>query len=150
MSTETQNIVSLLISTFEKNAWHGPSVKEVLGEIPAEHASKKIDGSHSIIELVAHMTAWRKFVLRRLEGDDHYNVEEHMNFPIATDWSKALQNLYQTQGELIAVLKTFPGTRLSEVVPHGAYRYTYYTLLHGIIHHDVYHIGQISLIKKTF
>lgn len=150
MSSETQNILSLLTSTFEKNAWHGPSVKEVLYEIPAEHVSKKLGDSHSIIELVAHMTAWRKFVIRRLEGDEHYTVEEHMNFPAVKDWSKTLQDLYESQTRLVELLKTFPGARLSEVVPHGAYRYTYYTLLHGIIHHDVYHIGQISLIKKTF
>jgi uncharacterized damage-inducible protein DinB len=149
MEVEKQNILSLLTSTFEENPWYGPSLKEVLSNITPEQASKKLEGTHSIIDLVAHMTAWRIFVIRKLEGDDHYAVEDHMNFPAVSDWSKALQDLFDSQAKLISALQNFPGTRLSEVVPHGSYRYSFYALLHGIIHHDVYHTGQISLIKKA-
>jgi uncharacterized damage-inducible protein DinB len=150
VDTEVQNILKLLTSTFEKNAWHGPSVKQVLGEITSEQAQKKLGHTHSIIELVAHMTSWRIYVIKKLEGESNYEVKEAMNFPIATDWTKTLDDLYLSQLHLVDSLKNFPSSRLSDIVPQSSNSYTFYTLLHGIIHHDLYHIGQIALIKKTF
>lgn len=150
MKTEIQNIISLLSRTFEKNAWHGPSVKEVLNDITAEQSFTKLRDTHSIIELVAHMTAWRIFVIKKLEGDENYKVEDEKNFPSETDWMKTLNDLSASQLHLLELLKDFPATKLSDVVHAPPYKYSFYTLLHGIIHHDLYHIGQIALIKKTF
>ncbi len=147
---EIQNILSLLRSTFEKNAWHGQSVKEVLNDITPIQAFKKLDHTHSIIELAAHMTSWKIFVIKKLEGDVDYHVNEEMNFPMATDWAETLKGLSLSHLQLTESVKNFPTSRLTDVVPHGSYSYTFYALIHGIIHHDLYHIGQIALIKKTF
>jgi uncharacterized damage-inducible protein DinB len=149
MNSEIENLLSLLHHTFEKNAWHGPSVKEVLRDINADQAFKRLEHTHSIIELVAHMTAWRVFVIKKLQGEIDYKVGDEQNFPTSNDWTTVLNDLFISQDELLEQLKNFPGPRLSEVVPHGSYRYTFFTLLHGIIHHDLYHIGQIALIKKS-
>lgn len=148
MENEIKNIHKLLQRSFEKNAWHGPAVKEVLENITAEQANKRLPDSHRIIELVAHMTAWRIFVVKKLEGDSEYKVAEEMNFPAATDWLKAMKELDESQAKLLEAVKAFDSAKLHEPVPHGSYNYSYYTLLHGIIHHDLYHAGQIALIKK--
>lgn len=147
MNTETQNILSLLTTTFEENAWHGPSVKEVLADMTSERASVSLNHTHSIIELVAHMISWRMYVIKKLQGDIQYEVKDDMNFPAATNWEKTLEDLYTSQAQLVESLKNFPDARLFEIVLPRSY--TFYTLLHGIIHHDLYHIGQIALIKKT-
>jgi hypothetical protein len=149
MNSEIENLLSLLRNTFEKDAWHGPSVKEVLRDINANQAFKRLEHTHSIIELVGHMTTWRVFVIKKLEGKIDYKVGDDQNFPASKDWTNVLNDLFISQDKLLEQLKSFPGPRLSEVVPHGSYRYTFFTLLHGIIHHDLYHIGQIALIKKS-
>ncbi len=149
MDREIENIVSLLNSTFEKNPWYGPSVKEVLSDIQPEWASKRLGHTHSIIELVAHMTSWRMFVIKRLEGDDQFTINDELNFPAATNWPKVVMELYESQEKLLRLLTSFPPAKLFEIVAQGSSEYTFYALLHGIIHHDVYHIGQISLIKKS-
>ncbi|WP_276373230.1 DinB family protein [Chryseolinea sp. H1M3-3] len=149
MAGEIEHIVSLLNSTFEKNPWYGPSVKEVLSDIQPEWASKRLGHTHSIIELVAHMTSWRLFVIKRLEGDNQFTITDELNFPAAMNWPKVVMELYKSQEQLLRLLTSFPASRLFEVVPQGSGEYTFYTLLHGIIHHDVYHTGQISLIKKS-
>jgi len=43
----------------------------------------------------------------------------------------------------------FSGARLAEQVPgnQGAH-YTYYYMLHGVVQHELYHAGQIALLKK--
>jgi len=148
MENEIKNIHKLLRRSFEKNAWHGPAVKEVLENITQEQANKRLPDSHSIIELVAHMTAWRIFVVKKLQGDSEYKVTEELNFPAAVDWSKTMEELDKSQANLLDAVTAFDDAKLHELVPHSSYNYSYYTLLHGIIHHDLYHTGQIALIKK--
>jgi hypothetical protein len=42
-----------------------------------------------------------------------------------------------------------PGSRLEEMVPgkEGAH-YTFYYMLQGVVQHELYHAGQIALLKK--
>jgi uncharacterized damage-inducible protein DinB len=146
---EINRIAETLRNTFEKNAWHGPSVKETLKDITAESSAKRLPNTHSIIELVAHMTAWRIFTILKLKGDTSYKVTGELNFPIGMDWKTAIGKLEESQQQMLEALALFPAERLTQVVPHEGYKYTFFTLLHGIIHHDLYHTGQIALIKKA-
>jgi uncharacterized damage-inducible protein DinB len=149
MQSEIQRIVSLLKQTFEKDAWHGPSVKEVLNKITADQAFNRLPNTHSIIELVAHMTSWRTYVTRKLSGDDSYQVTDELNFPANTDWLQTIHLLEESQRQLILAIEAFPADKLAEQVDGLKDRYTYYTLIHGIIHHDLYHTGQLMLMQKA-
>lgn len=146
---EIQRIISLLRQTFEKDAWHGPSVREGLADISAEQALRRLPNTHSIIEIVAHMTAWRKYVLRKLDDDGEYTVSDEMNFPQSSDWAETVRQLEESQATLLASLEKFPDEKLDQPVAGITTGRTYYKLLHGIIHHDLYHTGQILLIKKA-
>jgi hypothetical protein len=149
MKTQITHLKSLLTKTFEKGAWHGPAVLELLSDVDEKTANLRLPNTHSIIELVTHMTAWRIFVIKKLQGDRGYIVSDAMNFPEPTGWLTALKELKQSQAKLLKELDQFPESRWDELIPHDAYKCTFSTLLHGIIHHDVYHIGQVSLIKKS-
>jgi uncharacterized damage-inducible protein DinB len=150
MKTETEKITSLLKRTFERGAWHGPSVKEVLKGIDGDLALKRLTNTHSIIELVAHMTSWRRYVINRLQGNNSFTVGDDTNFPKRNDWNNVLAELEESQQHLLELIEKFPVYKLSELVPVSEQNYTYYTLLNGIIHHDVYHAGQIMLIRRAF
>lgn len=149
MKTETEKIIALLKRTFDRGAWHGPSVKESLKDVDAAHAMKRLANTHSVIELVAHMTSWRKYVINRIQGNNSFTVTDEMNFPKREDWTNVLKELDDTQDELLALIADFPVYKLSELVPVSEQNYTYNTLLNGIIHHDVYHVGQIMLIRRA-
>jgi uncharacterized damage-inducible protein DinB len=149
MKTETQKIQSLLKRTFEKHAWHGPSVTEVLQKITPETANNRMPNTHSIAELVGHMAAWRTYVIHVMAGDHEYKVSDEMNFRKPEPWPEPLRLLSLTQQQLMDSLEKFPPEKLSELVPHPTNKYTYHTLIHGIIHHDLYHTGQIMLIYKA-
>lgn len=147
---EMDRIVRLLNKTFNKGAWHGPTVREVLAQVTPSQMHQRAGKSHSIIELVLHMISWRTFATKRLQGDGEFQVTEEANFPAPgkINWPEAIQKLESSQQELEVAAKNFPEARLGEVVPSITHKYTYYTLLHGIIEHDIYHIGQIQLILK--
>ena len=149
LPTHKESIIKLLDRTFNKGAWHGPSVMEVLDDVTQEVAMHRLKNSHSIIALVGHMTTWRTFVVDKLQGV-HYEVDDSRNFPVATNWLSALADLRSSQEQLVDAIRNSDELQWGELVPHGSYKYTFLTLLHGIIHHDLYHIGQISLIKKDF
>jgi uncharacterized damage-inducible protein DinB len=149
MDRQIQDIIALLKRTYEKDAWHGPSVKESLTNVKQEHVFNRVANTHSIIELVAHMTAWRRYVIHMLEGDATYKVDEALNFPAAENWGETFQRLEESQQQLLAAVEKFPSEKLYEQVAGKTSPLTFYTLLHGIIHHDLYHTGQIMLIRKA-
>ena len=145
---ETTLIGRLIENTFSGPAWHGPSLLETIQEIPATAALRKSPATHRIIELVLHMAVWRNFVTRRLLGDNAFEVSDQENFPQSEDWGLAIEIIKKSQTDLLDALKKFPIERLAETVPSRGY--DFYTMLHGIIQHDTYHIGQVVLLKKQF
>jgi uncharacterized damage-inducible protein DinB len=149
MTGEIDRIVRMLEKTFEKQPWYGPSVNEVLSHVDVKTVGNNQGSAHSMIELVLHMTAWRTFAIKRLEGDNDYDVSDDANFPKTGSWKEALDGLNASQAALVTAMRKFPEGRLGEIVPSKVHKYTYYTLLHGIIQHDVYHLGQIAILRKT-
>ncbi len=148
MKDELQRLSDLYRNSFEGFAWHGPPVMEILKEVTPAQASRRLGNHHTIHELVAHMTAWRIFALEKLKGNTEYNVTDEYNFPEhPAPWADTLNALRQSQENLLLAMKALPPEKAAEKVPGK--KYTFYTLLHGIIHHDLYHLGQIALIRKA-
>lgn len=150
-NTESKRIAALLAKTYTGEAWHGPAVMEVLSEIGPAQWETRVGDSHSVIELVAHMITWRRFVIKQLQGDAAYKVTDAENFPTistpdATEWGKQLALLDHSQMELVALLENTADEKLEEIVPGRSY--SFYGMLHGIIQHDLYHLGQVVLLGK--
>jgi len=152
--TEATRIADQLRRAFGGEAWHGDSVFEILdGVTAAQAAAHPIKNAHSIWELVLHIAAWDGAVLRRL-GGVAVELSDAENFPQVTDasetaWRTALARVRRVHEELVAAVATLPESRLYEMVPgkEGAH-YTFYYMLHGVAQHELYHAGQIALLKK--
>ena len=95
-----KNLSRLLQRVYNGKAWHGPSIIEVLGDVTEETAVKRAGESHSIVQLVLHMIAWRTFVTRRLLGDHKYEVSDRDNFPEQIQWKDTLAKLQASQEAL--------------------------------------------------
>jgi uncharacterized damage-inducible protein DinB len=144
--TEVQKIINTLKHTFEKGAWHGPAVQEALAGISEDAIHTRVGNSHTVLELVAHMAAWRNYVTEKLNGNDSYELTDEQNFPKVKNWETALADLNKSQADLINALEKTSDEKLQEIVPGRKFKF--YVMLHGIIHHDLYHTGQIVLLKK--
>jgi uncharacterized damage-inducible protein DinB len=143
---EIKEIAGLVKRVYNGKAWHGPSIMEVVKDIDDVIAKKKIGSSHSIVQLILHMVSWRIFVTKRLLGESTFELTDADNFPEETSWKVALEKLEQSQAELLKAIDTVSDTLLHENVSNR--KYDFFVLLNGVIHHDIYHIGQIQLIKK--
>ncbi|MBI3696187.1 MAG: DinB family protein, partial [Acidobacteria bacterium] len=69
--SEIQRIEDQLKRALQGEAWHGPSILELLAGVTATQAgAKPLPGAHSIWEIVLHITAWVDAARRRVEGEE--------------------------------------------------------------------------------
>jgi uncharacterized damage-inducible protein DinB len=150
--SEVERIVDQLKRAFEGEAWHGPSVLEVIEGITSRQAvAQPLPGAHSIWEFVLHIAAWEGAILRRLSGDRaQLSTKEDWPPISATDedaWERTRNMLKQGHLELRSAIAGLDDARLDQPIIKGMS--SVYVQLHGVIQHDLYHAGQIALLKKA-
>ncbi|MEW6014830.1 MAG: DinB family protein [Candidatus Zixiibacteriota bacterium] len=149
--TEVVRLHDQLHRSYWGDAWHGPSLKDVLSGVSAvKAASKPLRNAHSIWEIVLHVNAWLDAARRRIEGEK-LNLTDEQDWPALKKkgpqaWKETLQILENNQILLEDTVKQLPDARLSDNLTGGAY--TIYFQLQGIIQHTLYHTGQIALLRK--
>ena len=152
--TEIERIVDQLARAYEGNAWHGPSVREALEGVTAEQAhTRTLQNAHTIWELAQHIAVWEDAVRRRLEGDRaQIALASLEDWPPVGEqreatWERAKAALDRGHRELCDAIARVPESTLDEPILEGMS--SVYVTLHGIIQHDLYHAGQISMLKKA-
>ena len=151
--SEVERILDQLKCAFEGNAWHGPAVEEVLADVTAEQAaSKPLSNAHSIWELTLHIAAWEGAGTQRLRGL-RAQLSPEEDYPLITDtseaaWQEARNHLRRTHDEFFQEISRLQDSQLDEPIIEGMS--STYRTLHGIIQHDLYHAGQIAILKKAF
>lgn len=141
---------------FDGEAWHGPSLLALLKGVTAEQAAAHpIAGAHSIWELTQHIRAWEGACLRRLNGDPAQLPDREDWSPVSeyneAAWEKTKQELIDTHQQLLQRLESVADSRLDEPIindPQIPFSSVYVTL-HGVVQHDLYHAGQIAILKKA-
>lgn len=155
-TTEIDRIRDQYRRAFDGEAWHGPSVLSILNGVTAEQAAAHpIPGAHSIWELTLHIAAWERACKRRLEGDPAQLTDEEDWEPItdtsAAAWESTKQHLIDNHRELLNVIGNVAESRLNEpIITNSTATYSsVYVTLHGGVQHDLYHAGQIAILKKA-
>jgi uncharacterized damage-inducible protein DinB len=153
--SQTAFLADQIRRAFEGEAWHGDPVLTILEDVNAKQAAAHpIQTAHSIWELVLHIRAWDDAVLRRT-GGTAVNLSEKENFPPISDtsekaWKESVERLNGTHKQLIQAVAAFPDARLQEQVPGKREKYyNFYYMFSGIVQHELYHAGQIVMLKKA-
>lgn len=147
-STESARIADQLRRAWEGPAWHGLSLTELLVDVVPEQALRQPSiNAHRIIDIVAHLTSWQTAAERALSGHPMPRLPWEEDWPVPEpDWSLAFEKLAAASRSLIEAAAAFPDSKLIDTVPGR--EYNYYVLLHGIVQHNLYHAGQIALLRK--
>jgi uncharacterized damage-inducible protein DinB len=154
--TEVERIVDQFRRAFDGDAWHGPAVLPILNGISAVQASAHpIPTAHSIWELVLHISAWERACMHRLEGDRAQLSDDEdwqaVNETTDEAWQQTKQELIDNHRKLLTVIGSLDESRLDQPIiedPSTPFSSVYVTL-HGAVQHDLYHAGQIALLKKA-
>ena len=154
--SEVERIADQFRRAFDGQAWHGPSVLSILDGITAEQAAAHpIPGAHSIWELTLHIAAWEGVCERRLRGDPAQLSDEEDWTKVEDSseeaWSDAKKGLVASHQALLNAIAALDGSRLDEpIIKDSATQFSsVYVTLHGGVQHDLYHAGQIALLKKA-
>jgi uncharacterized damage-inducible protein DinB len=152
----TAQIAEHLRRAFDGSAWHGPSMLELLEDVDAETAAAKpIPNVHSIWELVLHTAVWDRAVRRRIGGQTTQPTGKK-NFPPVPKsrsaaqqaaWRKTVSLLARTHADLVRAVSGLAEERLRDRVPGKRYDISF--MLHGVLQHELYHAGQVAILKKA-
>lgn len=141
-------LATQLDKVYQDNPWYGPGLLESLNKIPEEVWQRKL-GHRTVAGLVGHIIAWRQLVANRITDGEPYAIEmDSVNdWPDCSAISKAslLKELADSQSQLLEGLKNLSESQLDEKAP-VTYKFSKGDLALGILHHDIYHTGQINLL----
>jgi len=151
--SEARLIADQLRRAFYGDAWHGPAMLELLADVDVQTAAAHpIPNVHSIWELLLHVAVWDNAALVRLSGKK-YQPQGDDNFPPVTrptpaEWRKAVAAAKRTHDTLVKTVAKLAEARLQDRVPGKKYNFSH--MLHGIAQHELYHAGQIAILKKAY
>lgn len=153
MTTERTTLIAGLEEAFRSRSWHGTNLLgSIRGMRPDAATWRPGPGRHNCWELVVHCAYWKYAVTRRLTG------EKRGSFPLSgSNWFRrsggppaALRQdvrlLVACHEALLAAAGALPARKLRWHPGNG--RFTAAELLRGAAAHDLYHAGQIQLIKR--
>jgi uncharacterized damage-inducible protein DinB len=150
---EIDRILDQMDRAFSGDAWHGPPLTSLIDGLLAEDASKHaVEGAHSVCEIVQHITAWNTIVGRELMGEA-LSITSEQDWPPVSElseaaWQKTVENLVEAHSRLRAAVQGLRDEQLEER-PSQRTDNSRYVMLHGVVQHDLYHAGQIAVLKKA-
>ena len=139
---------------YDGDNWVGVNFLSAVEGITPELAFKQPPGNrNSIAAIVKHMTHWKNFLLQKLKGNVTFDVDQDESLNVtalAADpvagWRQLLGDLEEVHEDLLDALHNLTPDDLEKMVGKRDYDVAY--LVNGVALHDMYHTGQIELLKK--
>jgi uncharacterized damage-inducible protein DinB len=142
-------VLALLDEGYSRKTWHGPNLRQSLKGVSAKQAAwRPAPGRHNIWELALHSAYWKYAVRRRIEGGKRGSFAlKGSNFFARPEKGKAIQSAWRADLALLerehraleaAIRRVLKTPRSKRLLP----------ALYGVAFHDVYHAGQIRLLRR--
>ncbi|UCD17591.1 MAG: DinB family protein [Candidatus Zixiibacteriota bacterium] len=147
-------LVRLLEQAFNRRAWHGANfLGSLRGLTTPRLLWKPAPNRHNIWEIALHIAYWKYAVYRRMvnapKGSFPRGPSDWPSLPAKPDraaWKSDLSLLVNQHRLLIQAVQGLSASKLNRTPPKT--KCSYLTLLQGIASHDVYHAGQVQLLKR--
>jgi hypothetical protein len=159
MKSESANgviatLLHLIDQAYDHKAWHGTNLRGSIRGVSVEQALwRPAPNRHNIWEVIVHAAYWKYIVRRRTMGEKKgsFPLKGSNWFPrdgklTENDWRNDVALLEQTHRLLREAIATLKPKDLP-VIPVGS-KVSNLAILHGIASHDLYHAGQIQLLKR--
>jgi len=151
-------LLEALAEAFSGPAWHGPSLRASIKGVSAEEALwRPGEDRNCIWDLVLHTAYGKYLVASRLEPDPDRKFARRLarawwpRLPEPADaaaWRDDQRLLAESHAHLVEVCSRVPAARLRAKRLRS--RFTLGQEVHGLALHDVYHAGQIRLLRRLF
>jgi uncharacterized damage-inducible protein DinB len=154
VSAPIQALLELIDQSYSRKSWHGTNLRGSIRGLSLRKALwRPAPGRHNIWEIIVHCAYWKYLVRRRILG------EKRGSFPRkGSNWFRRTGQLTEGQWRSDIRLMDECHRSLSEAVtslqakelkrvPRGS-TVKNAMILTGIASHDVYHAGQIQILKR--
>jgi hypothetical protein len=154
--SEVQQLLAMIDQAYDHTSWHGTNLRGSIRRVsPDQAAWRPSTGRHNIWEEVGHAAYWKYAAGRRfiggargsfpLKGSNWFKRPQEKT---AKAWKADIALLDRMHRELRGAVASL-STRDLALTPPGK-KVSNFTLLSGIAAHDLYHAGQIQLLKKLY
>jgi hypothetical protein len=136
-----ESLLKELQDVYDGEPWYAASLRATLDDIDQSLLRER----PRIAELVAHITSWIEVTNRRLDGEI-FEVTQEINFRPPATWPADLARLEAAHKALLARVSKLTDPDLDGKLagkPH-----TIEFGIRGVVQHNIYHQGQIALLKK--
>ena len=134
--------------------YFGAPLLTAIGNITYDKSNNSINNGNTIAQILKHIITWRNYAIEHVKGNSEYDIKIGSD----TDWSRITINNQQEWEDLIQLFKDSQTTIiqlvnnkqddwLSSKLKGKEFSFNY--MLKGIIQHDIYHFGQINLLKNV-
>ena len=157
MNTIIKHIIEQLLEIQEGKPWIGSTYARKLNQVDEDLVFvRPIDELHSIAEIISHLTLWRTETILKIKTGTGSKTDDCEENWFTNDvlkekgWSTIKGKYDDTLSELIALLKEKDDTFLNESYYDTDFKgtYPYSFVINGMLHHDIYHLGQVGIILK--
>jgi hypothetical protein len=147
-------LVAIVDQAYDRRSWHGTNLRGSIRGISAREAAWRPRADrHNIWEIVVHAAYWKYAVRRRLAGERRGSFElkgsNWFKRPDRLDeksWRDDVALLERTHRSLRSAIERLPAADLDRKPPGSTV--SNFALIAGIAAHDLYHAGQIQLLKR--
>jgi hypothetical protein len=147
-------LLRILDQAYDKKAWHGPNLKGAIRRLTAAQAAWRPNPKRrSIADITVHCAYWKYAVRRRLRGDKRgsfllpgsnwFVLQDPLT---EADWNQYVRLLEDEHQALRAAAAEVSPNRLHKA--SAGSKNTNAVLIYGAASHDLYHAGQIQILKR--
>jgi len=152
--SEIETLLMVIEQAYDHRSWHGTNLRgSIRGLSPKQAARRPGRERHNIWEIVVHAAYWKYVVRRRLTGEprgsfplDGSNWFARPQATTKAAWRTDVRLLEQMHRSLLAAVARVAPSDLHRKAAGG--KDTNFGLIAGIAAHDLYHAGQIQLLKR--
>lgn len=148
-----ENTIEQLKDVQNGITWYDDNIEKKINPIASNQAFiRPLPEIHSVAEIVSHMLVWRRDTIGKLKGQESdLTIESPENWKSNEElkiigWDKLKKDLSDSQEELVNYLSDKDDQYLKETMYKEEFSLKY--LVEGLLHHDLYHLGQIGITIK--
>jgi hypothetical protein len=152
-----ENLIGQLRAVQEASNWMGTNFDKKLSLINEDEAFKHpVPGLHSVAEIISHLTVWRKETILKIKTGTGSITEAAEENWLPDDqlkkfgWNRIKSEYKKSLGDLIELLQAKEDNFLEQKYYDTDFKdyYPYRFVTDGMLHHDIYHLGQLGIIIK--
>jgi uncharacterized damage-inducible protein DinB len=152
--TSVDLLLTQLDQAYDRHSWHGTNLRgSIRGLTPAKAAWRPQPGRHNVHEIVVHAAYWKYAVRRRLTREkrgsfpvkgSNWFSREAADADLWRDDLRLLDDCHRTLRHVVSELSPAALTR------SASQSLSVLSLVSGVIAHDLYHAGQIQMLKRMY